>query len=275
MMFSISNRSFFAQGPQRQPLASDACSHLGQQLAWLILLVFSLAVAGCTDSDPGGTTDLSGKTGSLARFATTPTHLYAVDNDELKVYQIGNGGAIALLNTIALDPGVETIATRDKWLYIGTNQAMLIYDISTPNTPVLLSAYTHFVGCDPVVVRDTLAFVTLRTTGCRSVAANTLDIVNIKNPVNPILVTSFELESPYGLGVDGNLLFVCEGDNGMKILDVTDPDQPVIVEDYRNVAAFDVIPNDGLLLLTGPQGIVQYDYTDYLNIRQLSVIGIE
>ena len=123
-------------------------------------------------------------------------------------------------------------------------------------------------------MQDTLAFVTLRTAGCRPSAANTLDIINIKTPDQPILVATYGLQSPYGLGVDGDLLFVCEGENGLKIFDVSNPYNLVVLKDYSEVDAYDVIPNRGILVLTGKRGIVQYDYSDHNNIRQLSSIDI-
>ncbi|MGC3944062.1 MAG: hypothetical protein QM762_05970 [Chryseolinea sp.] len=226
-------------------------------------------------SEDAGEASLTGKGGSLARFAVSSTHLYAVDNDELHVYQFMEGGSIALVNSNLLGPGVETIAAMNDKLYIGTNQAMLVYDLSSPSNPLYLSQYSHFVGCDPVVVQDTLAFVTLRTTSCRPSAVNTLDVVDIKNSQQPTLVSTYALESPYGLGVDGDLLFVCEGENGLKVFDVSNPRNLMLVRNYPDVDAYDVIPRSGILVLTGKNGIVQYDYSDKNNIRQLSTITIQ
>jgi hypothetical protein len=85
---------------------------------------------------------------------------------------------------------------------------------------------------------------------------------------------NYTLESPYGLGVDNNLLFICEGDNGLKIFDVSNPFNAVLVKNYRDVNAFDVIPNEGILILTGQEGIVQYDYSDQCAIKKVSTISV-
>jgi len=230
-------------------------------------------VSQCSDSEVRGTQGLSGKGGSLARFATTETHLYAVDHSSLHVFRFESDGATAFVNSIELGTGVETIATRGTGLFIGTTQAMIIYDIGNPDYPQYLSEYSHFTGCDPVVVQDTLAFVTLRTTGCRPATANTLDILNVKDPKQPSVVVSYRLESPYGLGIDGNLLFVCDGEHGLKVYDVTNLYYLKLLQKF-DVEAFDVIPDEGLLVLTGRQGIVQYDYSDKRNIREISRISI-
>ncbi len=239
----------------------------------LLLALLSLCLA--CDSDGEFTGTLTGKGGSLARFATTSTHLYAVGESSLQVFQYLDNGALSKINSVDLEGGVETIFARAPWLYLGTKSAMLVYDISNPSNPTWVSRFGHFTGCDPVVVQDTLAYVTFRTSGCRPGSANQLEIVNIRDHANPQRVSGYTLESPYGLGIDGNLLFVCEGDNGLTVLDVTNPNNVTILTVYRGMNAYDVIPNEGVLIMTGANGIVQYDYSDYQNIYPLSTIAVE
>jgi hypothetical protein len=240
------------------------------------ILIFILTVPGfsCEDSS-GDSATLIGKGGSLARFAVTDTHLYAVDDKSLNVYQIMEDGALGKINAVYLDEGVETIFAYGESLYIGTNSAMLTFDITNPSDPAFVSSYSHIVGCDPVVVQDTLAYVTLRVSECRPTGSNTLDIINIKNPSSPVLLSNYTLDSPYGLGVDGNLLFVCEANQGLKILDISNPFNARLIKTYTNEHAYDVIPHDGLLIMTGNDGVAQYDYTDHLNIKKLSLIRVQ
>jgi hypothetical protein len=237
--------------------------------------MLAVAAVSCADSDGSSTNSLQGKAGSLARFAVADSYLYSVDDESLNVYQIMADGSLEKINSALLGSGVETIFARENWLYVGKNDAMLIYDIANPSNPLYIASYSHFVACDPVVVQDTLAFVTLRTSNCRASELNTLDIINIKNPQSPQLLSNYALESPYGLGVDGNLLFVCEGDRGLKVLNISDPFNAVMVKSYPDAQAFDVIPNKGVLILTGNGGVVQYDYTNQADIRKLSTISVQ
>ena len=48
-----------------------------------------------------------------------------------------------------------------------------------------------------------------------------------------------------------------------------------MVKSYPDVQAFDVIPNKGVLILTGKGGVVQYDYTDNTAIKKLSTISVQ
>lgn len=247
-------------------------------MRYTLLVIFGLVAAlnfSCDDGSNGDGAALTGKSGSLARFAITDTHLYAVDDQQLNVYQILQDGALGKINVITIGSGVETIFARGNELFIGTTSAMLTYDITNPSAPVLLSIYSHFVACDPVVVQDTLAFVTIRSNNCRNASVNQLDILNIKNLSQPVVLSSYNLDSPYGLGVDGNLLFVCEGDFGLKVLNVSNPRNATLIKQYSGINAYDVIPNDGILILTGSDGIMQYDYSDESNITKLSTIPVQ
>jgi hypothetical protein len=239
----------------------------------VVVGLFSLGAFSC--SEDGSDTPLVGKGGSLARFAVTNTHLYSVDADQLHVYQIMPNGGLEKINSSMIGPGVETIFALGENLYIGKNDAMVTYNISHPASPAYVSTYSHFVACDPVVVQDTLAFVTVRSNNCRNANFNSLDIINMKNPQAPTLLSNYTLESPYGLGVDGNLLFVCEGDYGLKVFDVSNPFSAVLLKKYTDMHAYDVIPRDGILILTGDDGIAQYDYSNPPNIRRLSTIAVQ
>jgi hypothetical protein len=238
----------------------------------IVLLVLSVFTFSCNeDGSPG---KFSGKSGSLARFAATDTHLFSVDDQALNVFQIMDNGSLEQVNSRFIGPGVETIFALDHRLYIGTNSAMVIYDIINPASPNFVSQYSHFVACDPVVVQDTLAFVTVRSSNCRGAGQNTLDIINVKNPESPFLLSNYNLESPYGLGVDGSLLFVCEGEKGLKVFNISNPYNAVLVRNYTDVDALDVITHNGVLIVRGLNGIMQYDYSDYNSIKKLSEISI-
>ena len=153
---------------------------------------------------------------------------------------------------------------------------MLIYDISNAARPRQISQYNHLTACDPVVVDGQYAYVTLRTgTRCTN-AQNLLEVIDISSIENPYLVKSYPLFNPHGLGVDGNLLFICDGKAGLKIYDKSDPLAIIAhqVAYYPDFDTFDVIPLDGILMLTGEKGIYQYDYSDPGNIKQISHITI-
>ena len=67
------------------------------------------------------------------------------------------------------------------------------------------------------------------------------------------------MQSPRGLGIDGNLLFICEGEHGMKLYDVSDVESIKLVT-HMDIHAHDVIAKEGIATVTGEDGIYQYQY---------------
>ena len=237
-------------------------------------VVISCSVDKSADVSPSNGT---GQGGSMARFAIVNNTLYCVVPNQLQVYDISTPTDPVIKKPVTLSMGLETIFPYKNNLFIGATDGMYIFDNSQPSSPTLLSRYTHVQSCDPVVVQDNYAYITLRSgTNCRQFATqSTLDVVDISNLSNPKLVSSQPLLSPYGLGIDGTQLFVCEGDNGLKIFDVSKPTQPVLKQTLGDVKSYDVITLNKTLLVTGDGGFFQYDYSDAGKLNLLSKIPIE
>ena len=214
--------------------------------------------------------------GSMARFGIKDNTLYAVDDAQLHILNISTPANPEIVKDFYLGWSIETMFILDDNLFFGTQSGMLIYDISYPTSPMYVSTFWHMTSCDPVVVQDTIAYVTLRGGNMCGNDFNELDVVSIADLKNPYLLKAYPLVGPYGLGIDDNILFVCDGDDGLKIYDATDPltiDDNMLAH-FPDIQAFDVIPINGVLILIGEDGIYQYDYQDIENIQLLSVIGI-
>ncbi|MBE3085675.1 MAG: hypothetical protein IMZ64_05595, partial [Bacteroidetes bacterium] len=170
--------------------------------------------------------------------------------------------------------GIETMFITGNNMFLGTTTGMIIYDITNPQTLIRKSTYNHMRSCDPVVVDDTLAYITLRSgTNCGG-TINSLDVVNIKNVSQPSLVLSYPMNNPYGLGKDGDLLFICDGNAGLKVYDASDPKtiSNRLIYTYPNIKAYDVIPIGDVLVLIGDEGLFQYNYSNVQNITLMSSI---
>lgn len=216
----------------------------------------------------------------MARFTISGDYLYTVDNANdgwngnsiLKVVLISTPDKPETLRTVTIDywVTVETIFTMDSYLFIGSQAAMYIYDISRPEKPVKLSTTSHFKSCDPVVAYGNYAYVTLNSSigswcGNRGNKLLSFDISDLEKPE---LKDEINMESPRGLAVDGarNLLFVCD-DDLVEAYDITDPTDmtykfsSTLVSEVRGMDAYDCIAMDGQLLVVGSNGICQLSYT--------------
>ncbi len=220
----------------------------------------------------------SGTGGSMARFGIANGYLYAVSNSDLTPIDITNLSKPILKDKINLNWGIETIFPYKDKLFIGSTTGMHIYNNKNPEKPIWLSTYSHFKACDPVVVYDKYAYVTLRATDgvsrCGQTNSNQLDLIDIEDAQYPTLVKSFPMEGPAGLGIDYPNLFICEGDKGIKVFSMADPlniDKNKLAE-FKSLNAYDVIPINKNLMVIGKDGLYQYDYSDPKNLKLLSSI---
>lgn len=228
----------------------------------------------------GGNPAGAGIGGSMARFTIVDNNLYVLDGNNMVVYDITDPSNPVKKNDIALDFNVETIFPHEGQLFIGGTEGMYIYDNTDPNNPRFLSKFEHAVACDPVVVDGDFAYVTLRSGGPCDRAINQLDVVNISDIRNPTLVKNYQMHNPHGLSVQDNILFLCDGNQGLKVFDVADKGNVLnnlkfADRDIRK--AYDVIPNleNGTLIVVGKEGIFQYDAMDPTNLERISEITIE
>lgn len=196
------------------------------------------------------TAPTTGVGGSMARFAITANQLYVVNNNSLQLFDISAPEKPVKGKVVNLNWNVETIFPYRNNLFIGTTTGMYIYDVGTPAEPRHLSAFSHVRSCDPVVVHENFAYVTLRGTSTCGVAGtqDVLEVINISNPAAPRLEKSYPLETPYGLGIDYPTLFVCQGAKGLSVFDASNPLDLKVRQTFPDVNAFDVIPLSKVLL---------------------------
>jgi hypothetical protein len=242
----------------------------------LLLITAVLAIACSQDGNNGTSNEMmgngDGQGGSLARFAMLGNYLYTVDEYGLNVYNITTPSDPVFVNNVPIGFRIETLFNYKEYLYIGSQNGMFIYSVSNPEFPTYLADVHHFTSCDPVVANATTAFVTLWSElGCGT-TLNQLEIYDITDVVNPTLLSVRNLTFPKGLGLYGDYLIVC--DDEIKVFDVSDPTNSVLVHNINRLA-FDVIIQGDLLIAIGQNGIYQYqlNQNNITDTSELSVIN--
>lgn len=237
----------------------------------LAAMVLMLLVLHRCSSDSGNTpVGQTGKGGSMARFAITGNYLYTVDQTSLKTWNIINPPAPLFTDSTYIGQNTETLFGMGDKLFVGTQWGMYIYDISAGGSPRYVSEYAHIHSCDPVVAQGEYAYVTLNSenTWCGN-NANELHVIDIANPAAPRLIKEYPMQLPKGLAISESTLFVC--DKGLRIFDATVPDSLVEIFAF-NMDAYDIIADEGHLIITGNDGIYQYLYANK-SITRLSHIA--
>lgn len=215
--------------------------------------------------------------GSMARFGIKGNVLYAVDNSAINVFDISDRVKPEKFSSSSAWWGTETMFLTDKYMFLGTTSGVAIFSLAIPLNPTYISFYSHFRSCDPVVVDGDIAYSTLRTGTVCGGTSSRLDVIDIEPITTPSLIQTYPMTNPYGLAKDGNLLFVCDGTDGLKIYDASDNTHITqhLLYTYPSLKAYDAIPLGSVLVMIGDDGLYQYDYSDPGNITQISHIGVE
>lgn len=210
-----------------------------------------------------------GQGGSLARFKIVEDYLYVVDNQNLNVFDISNLEDPKELDDVFVGFDIETIFNRGEHLFLGSMRGMYIYDIARPDKPEFVSEFQHGTACDPVVVDGDYAYVTLRGGNFCGAVESGLYIVDISTIEKPELEVIYPLDEPYGLGIKGEKLFICDGSSGLRVYDKSEAPNIVPLNHFENIVTYDVIPLEEQLLMVGDGILYQYEYLDN-DIRLIS-----
>jgi len=228
-----------------------------------------------------GSSGTSGSTygvgGSMARFGLYLDFLYIVNQNSLLTFKLNSNSEVTLLNTEYVNWNVETIFITDKHLFLGTQNGMIVKSLEVPERPSQKGSFSHMTACDPVVIKGDLAFVTLKGGNTCRGTLNQLDVVRMSNGYSKFeLLKSYPMYGPQGLGIDDDILFVCDGDAGLKIYNVADPlaiTQNLIIS-FPSINAYDVIPTNNYLFMIGEKGFMLYDYSNIQDIKQIGIIPV-
>lgn len=215
----------------------------------------------------------TGQGGSLARFIIVNNYLYAVDSHMINIFNIQNLASPVDLEDVFAGFDIETIFSTGNHLFLGSRRGMYIYDISNQASPSFVSEFQHGTACDPVVVEGNYAYVTLRGGGFCGPEESGLYIVDISTITNPELVKMYPMDGPYGLGIKDDKIFVCDGESGLKVYDKTDVENLKLLNHFKNITTYDVIPLEETLLMVGEEILYQYQYLDN-SIELISTLSL-
>ena len=215
-----------------------------------------------------------GVNGSMSRFALYDNYLYSVINNYMSIIDLSGSEPVKAAEKIYIGWDVETIFSYEDNMFMGTPRGMIIYSVANPLAPTPVSVIFHTYGCDPVVVENDIAYVTIRSGNSCGQTNDELLVYDVSDVHNPTHIVTYAMHNPKGLGIDNGTLFLC--DDGLKIFNAENP-QTIVANQlahYTGMDGFDVIPFNNVLMMIADDGLYQYDYSDLNNIHLLSVLPI-
>lgn len=187
--------------------------------------------------------------GSMSCMTIIGDFIYTVDGNVLKTFNAKPTSAdlFECINTINLSEDLlETVWTDGGTrLYLGSQTGLHIFDNTNRAEPKLLGSYRHRRSCDPVVVVGNIAYSTQRDGKDCAGGVNQLDVVDISNPSRPYRIRNYPLTNPHGLAVSNDMVMVCDGRDGLRIFNASNPSNLQEISRTSGIMAYDVLYDDG------------------------------
>jgi len=212
--------------------------------------------------------------GSYAKFQIFNNALYTISDYSLLTFDITNYNSITQVSETWMNAWfggeLETTFIRKDYMFIGATNGMHIVGLQDEFNPAYTSSFLHATGCDPVVVEETTAYITVRGGNSCGAIEDQVNVIDVSDISSPVEYSTYFLSSPYGLGVKDNVLYVCN-DNGINVFNAANPSS-LVLENTYNVNSKDVIPLESHLISVGENVIHQYSYTSNFGLELIGTV---
>jgi len=233
---------------------------------WGMMRADAFLASNTAASPSSGSKSSNGVGGSMARFALSNDRLYTVDYSMIKVFNTSDAAKPSFVKEVQTQSwNIETIFPFADHLFIGSMTGMLIFDISSKDNPIAAGSFDHARVCDPVISDGNYAYVTLRGGSKCQGFLNQMDVLDISDVTKPKLVQSYQMTNPRGLSKDGNILLICDGDDGLRIMDATSATAVGQLSLLKMSTTFDVIAIGGIAIVSAMDGLYLVDYSQPAN----------
>jgi hypothetical protein len=145
--------------------------------------------------------------------------------------------------------GISAMAIVDDCLYVGTHEGLKVIDVRNVSDPQVIGSHKEIFAQD-MDLQETHLYVSGHRQG--------LSVLDVTDPRRPLCVGSFndggESNSSY---VSGRTLYVSDADTSvLEVMDISDPQKPFKVREYKNCRPHAVIVrNDILYIATTSKGL--------------------
>ena len=219
-----------------------------------------------------------GTGGSYARFQIQNNALYTIDSFKLNVFNITNPITTFFDKDIYMNQwfggGVfETLFIQKDILFVGSTTGMYTVNASDEFNPYFVSGFAHATACDPVVVDELTAYITVRGGSSCGAIEDQINVINVSDISNPTLISTYLINEPYGLGIKNDILYVGCGNNGLKVFNALNSSSLVLENTYPGNVK-DIIPLNSHLITVGDNKITQYSYGPNYTLVMLSEITL-
>ena len=235
------------------------------------LLVFIPLLYACISPGDGGPVFLDEVT-VINRFTIVDDHLYVLRETDLSIFDISGDSSMKQISNNNISGG--SILQKENLLLISKERSLRIFSLNDSTSFEFAGEFGSINYCNEIELKDSIIFVVGRVSNLCPSPDNKLDLFSIKEPENLILIKSIALGSPRGLVIWDNLLFVCQGKEGLTVFDISNSLEPIILKSFANIEANDIVVENDRLLVESEAGFTQYNYIND-TLLPLSFIPLE
>lgn len=152
---------------------------------------------------------------------------------------------------------VNDVAVSENYLFVAENDGVSIVGYSDPDN-------MNFFSKVSMVDQDQPQFVVARGDTAFVAAIDKFYIIDCTIPASPQIVSTFATSGQAkGVAVDGNLVFIADGPEGVFTLSIVDPASPVEVARYTTGQNFSTVDVSNSTLFAGALsgGVYALDYS--------------
>jgi hypothetical protein len=212
---------------------------------------------------PGGQLPLDpppsrGGVGTIFDQLVNTNYLYVAQQGDftgILIYDLSSSPPVLVGSYSETGQDPFSVVLLKNYLFVGTAEALLVLDVSTPSTPTKVA--TLALPTSAMAISGNFLFV--GTTDKRLV------VLDVTNPATPLQVAQSSVpDFPNILRTSGTLLFVADNAAGLLTYGISNPSHPVLLSQYQPSSATEDVAIDGNLALLAATdgGLVIADITN-------------
>lgn len=201
---------------------------------------------------------------SISDIESSGDFIYVASGDGVVILDVADPAHPLARGLLPDSRRADTVGAGGGLAVVGVVGGVLIVDISNPDAPQSVGSYE--------TTGDPTHLSVVNQAACIA-EGNTLEILDLSNPSEPLLVSSTEMDTEIeSLTVDGNRLYICLDELGLRILDLFDPGRPTEVGSISaEGSAWDLVISESIAFVAdGRFGLQIVDVSDPENPELLA-----
>ena len=210
------------------------------------------------------------------RFLMMGDTLYALNGMSLNIFDLSNRLAPKKAGSISLGEQVESLAHDQQYLFVGSKERTIVYDVKDSGNPTELGSFKLPAPCATAISGKLSSFSALRTSqkGC-SPGKYRISILGTLDPKVPAEAGAFELSGGEGFGITGDQLLACDRVNGLMVFNIGNPRAVKQVPFAHNELCRDIFVKDKVIVVSGESGVTQFSLEDDGVIKIIGQLKID